>query len=121
MNVQQYTFCDVFLISILNNGSKYVKLVMNHTTTSFAESKGLASACIRDQIRTWNILKPQYWRQVRKPLLHHSSICTVFGASWVQQFSTLCVKRYGVIHRTWKGGQVVFKIVFNTFQCQNPA
>mgnify|MGYP001796488324 CR=1 FL=1 len=36
MNVQQYTFCDVFLISISNNGSKYVELVVNHTTTRFA-------------------------------------------------------------------------------------
>ena len=45
-----------FTIFISNNGSKYVKLVMDHTTTSFAESKGLASACRGDQIRSRNIL-----------------------------------------------------------------
>ena len=58
MNVQQYTYCDVFLISNSNNGSKYANLVVHHTTTCFAESKGLTSACKEDQIRTRNILKP---------------------------------------------------------------
>ena len=31
---------------------------------------------------------------------------TILGASWVQKFSTPCVKRYGMIHRTYKGGKI---------------
>ena len=47
---------------------------------------------------------------------HHYMI---LGASSVQKFSTPCVKRYGVILRTCRGGQIVFKSSFNIFLCQN--
>ena len=39
----------------------------------------------------------------------------ILGASWVQKFTTPCVKRYGVIRRTWQGGK---RCVQSGFQSQ---
>ena len=104
-----------FSIFISNIGSKYVLLVVNHTNTNSEDSKGLASAWSGDRIRTPNILRTPIKQLARTPLLHHSSICIVFGASWVQQLSILCVERYGMIHRIWKGGKSCVQSRFQHF------
>ena len=104
----------IFVIFILNEVSKYVKLVAIHTTASSAESRRLASACRGDQIRTGNILKTAIMTTGRNtiiaPLINvpfsvqvgykNFQLCVLRDTGWsteLEKVGKLCSKSFSTL------------------------
>ena len=84
----------------------YSTQVEVHNSAMSKHCRGLAVAWKGGLKRTRNTQKTHTENNPYTNFFVTQRSWTVLGANWVQKFSTLCVKRYGMTHRTYKGGKV---------------